>query len=98
LETIYIYQDSNVLKEYLKNREKEVVDIMMTLFDQEYAVERYGGEKKAEGLAEGKMKAKQEMTYELFDMGFSDNKIAKVVKVSLETVKKWLAERPVVTR
>ena len=82
----------------MKNREKEVIDIMMTLFDQEYAVERYGAEKKAEGLAEGKMKAKQEMTYELSDMGFSDNKIAKVVKVSLETVKKWLAERPVVTR
>ena len=98
LETIYICKNSNVLKEYLKNREKEVVDIMMTLFDQEYAVERYGAEKKAEGLAEGKMKAKQEMTYELSDMGFSDNKIAKVVKVSLETVKKWLAERPVVTR
>mgnify|MGYP005766774223 CR=1 FL=1 len=98
LETIYICKNSNVLKEYLKNREKEVIDIMMTLFDQEYAVERYGAEKKAEGLAEGKMKAKQEMTYELFDMGFSDNKIAKVVKVSLETVKKWLAERPVVTR
>ncbi len=98
LETIYICKNSNVLKEYLKNREKEVIDIMMTLFDQEYAVERYGAEKKAEGLAEGKMKAKQEMTYELSDMGFSDNKIAKVVKVSLETVKKWLAERPVVTR
>ena len=38
------------------------------------------------------------MTYELFDMGFSDNKIAKVVKVSLETVKRWLAERPVTAR
>ena len=98
LETIYICKNSNVLKEYLKNREKEVVDIMMTLFDQEYAVERYGDEKKAEGLAEGKMKAKQEMTYELFDMGFSDNKIAKVVKVSLETVKRWLSERPAAAR
>ena len=71
---------------------------MMTLFDQEYAVERYGDERELKGLAEGSMKAKQEMTYELFDMGFSDNKIAKVVKVSLETVKRWLAERPVAAR
>ena len=102
LETIRICKDRKILKEYLESREKEVVDIMMTLFDQEYAVERYGDEKKAqgkaEGLAEGTIKAKREMTYELFDMGFSDNKIAKVVKVSLETVKRWLAERLVTAR
>ena len=98
LETIRICKDRKILKEYLEGREKEVVDIMMTLFDQEYAVERYGDEKKAEGIAEGTIKAKREMTYELFDMGFSDNKIAKVVKVSLETVKRWLAERPVAAR
>ena len=102
LETIRICKDRKILKEYLESREKEVVDIMMTLFDQEYAVERYGDEKKAEGIAEGiaegTIKAKREMTYELFDMGFSDNKIAKVVKVSLETVKRWLAERPVAAR
>ena len=102
LETIRICKDRKILKEYLEGREKEVVDIMMTLFDQEYAVERYGDEKKAkgiaEGIAEGTIKAKREMTYELFDMGFSDNKIAKVVKVSLETVKRWLSERPAAAR
>ena len=106
LETIRICKDRKILKEYLESREKEVVDIMMTLFDQEYAVERYGDERELKGLAEGKakgleegaIKAKREMTYELFDMGFSDNKIAKVVKVSLETVKRWLAERPVAAR
>ena len=106
LKTIRICKDRKILKEYLEGREKEVVDIMMTLFDQEYAVERYGDERELKGLAEGKakgleegaIKAKREMTYELFDMGFSDNKIAKVVKVSLETVKRWLAERPVTAR
>ena len=106
LKTIRICKDRKILKEYLGGREKEVVDIMMTLFDQEYAVERYGDERELKGLAEGKangleegtIKAKREMTYELFDMGFSDNKIAKVVKVSLETVKRWLAERPVAAR
>ena len=106
LKTIRICKDRKILKEYLEGREKEVVDIMMTLFDQEYAVERYGDERELKGLAEGKakgleegaIKAKREMTYELFDMGFSDNKIAKVVKVSLETVKRWLEERPVTAR
>ena len=102
LETIRICKDRKILKEYLEGREKEVVDIMMTLFDQEYAVERYGDERelkgKAKGLEEGAIKAKREMTYELFDMGFSDNKIAKVVKVSLETVKRWLSERPAAAR
>lgn len=53
LETIHICKQRNILAEYLGNREKEVFDIMMTLFDQEYAVERYGDEQRAEGRAEG---------------------------------------------
>lgn len=32
-ETIRICKDRNVLKEYLESKEQEVVDIMMTLFD-----------------------------------------------------------------
>ena len=34
-ETIRICKERNVLKEYLESREKEVVDIMSTLFDEE---------------------------------------------------------------
>ena len=41
LETIRICKDRNVLKEYLESREKEVVDIMMTLFDDEQVLEAY---------------------------------------------------------
>ena len=38
-----------MLKEYLESREKEVVDIMITLFGQEYAVEAYAAsERQAE--------------------------------------------------
>ncbi|MBR1559016.1 MAG: hypothetical protein IJ646_02120 [Clostridia bacterium] len=40
-ETIRICQDEDVLKEYLDTRKKEVIDIMITLFDQEYAVKAY---------------------------------------------------------
>ena len=41
LETIRICKDKNLLKEYLESREKEVVDIMMTLFDQEEVFDTY---------------------------------------------------------
>lgn len=40
LETIRICKDRNVLKEYLESREKEVVDIMMALYNEE-VIERY---------------------------------------------------------
>ena len=33
--------NQDVLKEYLEQREKEVVDIMMTLFDDEYILRTY---------------------------------------------------------
>ena len=40
-ETIRICKDRNVLKEYLGSKEQEVVDIMMTLFDDEQVLEAY---------------------------------------------------------
>ena len=110
LETIRICKNRKILKEYLESREKEVIDIMMTLFDQEYAVERYGDERelkgkaegKAEGLAEGEakgtMKAKQEMTYKLVDRRIPLETISEIVEISVEVIKKWLAERPVTVR
>ncbi len=35
------FKDRNVLKEYLENKEQEVVDIMMTLFDDEQILKAY---------------------------------------------------------
>ena len=40
LETIRICKDRNVLAEYLGSKEKEVVDIMMTLLNEEKRVSR----------------------------------------------------------
>ena len=40
-ETIRICKDKNVLREYLISKEQEVVDIMMTLFDDEQIMEAY---------------------------------------------------------
>ena len=40
-ETIRICKDRNVLKEYLLDREKEVVTIMMSLFDEEQILKSF---------------------------------------------------------
>ena len=88
LETIHICKDEDVLAEYLKDREKEVVDIMMTLFEQEYAVERYGDEKRTEG----ELKKAKEMAFSLFQMGVPIEKIAEAAKLDVGLVKNWLIE------
>lgn len=105
LETIHICKDQNVLAEYLNDREKEVVDIMMTLFEQEYAVERYGDEKRAEGKAEGReegreegkaegeMSKAREMALSLFHMGMPSKKIAEAANVDVALVESWLKEK-----
>ena len=47
-----------------------------------------------EGMQEGRMEQARETAYELYDEdGFSPEKIAKRLKVSVETVEKWLKER-----
>ena len=87
LETIHICKDQDVLAEYLHDREKEVVDIMMTLFEQEYAVERYGDEKRAEGKAEGRTEGElnkaKEMAFSLFQMVVPIEKIAEAAKLDV---------------
>ena len=40
-ETIHICRDRNVLREYLAQKEKEVVTIMMSLFDEEQVLKSY---------------------------------------------------------
>ena len=95
-----ICKDQDVLAEYLHDREKEVVDIMMTLFEQEYAVERYGDEKRAEGKAEGRAEGRtegelnkaKEMAFSLFQMGVPIEKIAEAAKLDVGLVKNWLIE------
>ena len=47
-----------------------------------------------EGLQEGRMEQARETAYELYDEdGFSPEKIAKRLKVRVDTVEKWLKER-----
>ena len=63
METIRICRNRNILKEYLESREKEVIDIMMALFDQQKALEQYleqyGNEREQKGFAKGEQKGEQ---------------------------------------
>lgn len=58
-ETIRICKDRNVLKEYLESKEQEVVDIMMTLFDDEQILKAY-----AKGIEDNKEKETERKTAE----------------------------------
>ena len=58
--TIRIYQDNGVLREYLDGRKKEVVDIMVMLFDQNYAMEVYDRERERRGEKKGEKRGKME--------------------------------------
>lgn len=49
-EAIRICKDRNILKEYLESREREVVDIMTTLYDEQEIMERYVESEVAEAV------------------------------------------------
>nr|WP_302584551.1 hypothetical protein [uncultured Schaedlerella sp.] len=95
LETIRICKDKNLLKEYLSGREKEVISIMMGLFDQEKAIEQFGNEKKEEGKLEGKregkLEGKMETAINMKAEGLPEDMIARVLDVGLGIVQKWLS-------
>ena len=61
-ETIRICKDSDVLREYLSNKEKEVVTIMMRLFDEEEILKSYIRSERYEAAQEASRRATQETT------------------------------------
>ena len=103
LETIRICKARNVLREYLSGREKEVISIMMGLFDQEKAMERYieqvGNEKKEEGRREGhmegleagKLEGKKEAALNMKEEGLPEGMIAKILNVGVNIVQEWVS-------
>ena len=89
-ETIRICKDRNVLKGYLESREQEVVNIMMTLFDDEQILKAY-----AKDIADSKEKETEKKTAArmIKDGELSLEKIAKYVPtLSMEELKKIEAE------
>ena len=59
-ETVRLCKDRGVLREYLEAHEKEVINSMIMLFEQEEAVKRYGNRMKSEGHTEGRAEGQSE--------------------------------------
>ena len=91
-ETIRICKDKNVLREYLSSREKEVVSIMMALFDQEKAVEQFGYEKRQEGREEGRIRQAKKTAINMLKDGESMDKIAKFLEIPIHLIQSWAKE------
>ena len=83
-ETIRICKDRNVLKEYLLDREKEVVSIMMSLFDKEEVMRSYI---KSERYEAEQDKAKRTAIHLLKLGKMSLEDIAEATELSLDIVK-----------
>ncbi|MCD7855154.1 MAG: hypothetical protein LUG66_06030 [Clostridiales bacterium] len=96
--TIEICKNEDVLSEFLKEHEKEVVTIMRSLFDQEKALEIYfynvrkdaeeegRAEGRAEGEAKGRVKGKEAVVIEMIKENLEPSYINKLTKVSLERI------------
>jgi len=88
-ETIRICKDRNVLKEYLESREKEVINIMITLFDQEYAMKAYLKEEKRNSEIKGTVGAYQDFGW---TMDEATKKVASKFNLSEEDAKEYVEE------
>ena len=68
-ETIRICKDRNVLREYLLDREKEVVSIMMSLFDEEEVIRSYIKSERYEAAQEAEQKTTKDNARRLLKLG-----------------------------
>jgi hypothetical protein len=96
-ETIRICKDRNILKDYLDSKEKEVVTIMMSLFDEEQIMKTYvkdvQKEAAKEGEKEGAKKNATETAKRMFDIGLSFDEVAKCSpSLSVEELREIEAE------
>ena len=93
LEAIRICKDRNVLREYLESREKEVVDIMMVLYDNEEIMRSYLESERHEIRLEERYEANIETAKRmLIDGELSLDRIAKFSNLSIEVVEELARE------
>ena len=107
-EIIRICRDRNLLREYLSERETEVEEIMLTLFDQEHVwnIERNniraaalaeGWDKgKVEGIELGVMQNKTQTVLKMFRRNISVEDIADISELSVEEVNDILKKAMVI--
>ncbi|MCD8125784.1 MAG: hypothetical protein LUE23_12310 [Lachnospiraceae bacterium] len=86
IETIRICKNQNILKEYLESREREVADIMITLFDQNEVWEDYiASDRRVQAELMAQKSAKN-----FYANNVSVDVIAKSLGYSVKTIEKWL--------
>ena len=91
-ETIRICKDKGVLKEYLEAHEKEVINSMIMLFEQEEAVRRYGNRMAAEARIEGRAEGRAATYVDLVADGtLTAEEAAKKLGMTPEEFKKMAA-------
>ena len=86
-ETLRICIEKGYLVSYLQKHEKEVVDMMSELFDEEYQREAYNRasqrkaieEGRAEGRAEGKAEERKALAEKMRAKGYSEQEIAELI-------------------
>lgn len=87
-ETIRICKNRNVLKEYLESREQEVVNIMMTLFDDEQVLKAYAKDIEDTVKTETERKTAIETAKKMIKVGnLSLDEITLYVPLSIEELK-----------
>ena len=93
LEAIRICKDRNVLREYLESREKEVVDIMMVLYDNEEIMRSYLESERHEARLEGGYEANIKTAERLLKMKkLSFEEIAVGSGLSVEEIEELARE------
>ncbi len=93
-ETLRICKNKNVISDFLKEHEKEVVNIMISLYSQEEIYEMFirdikkesRAEGRAEGKAEGEAKGKEDVVIEMIKNNLEPSLISTVTHFSLEKI------------
>ena len=89
-EIIRICRDRNLLKEYLRERGKEVEEIMITLFDQEYIWNLERDSIRSEAFARGASEKQTQVVLNMFRRNMAVEDIADISGSSVEEVKEIL--------
>ncbi len=88
----------DILKDYLETKEKEVTDIMITLYDQKEVLEDYvaSERREAEGRGEerGDEKRAKSTAIKMYGKNYALSDISDCVGYGISTVEKWLGLSP----
>ena len=85
-ETLCICRDKQILAEYLKQRENEIMDIMTTLFDQDYITKLYGIEQRREGREEGREEGIKSTAFKMHQMGLNISVISEATGLTYDEI------------